>query len=229
MSHLSAERLAALIDEQPTAGELAHLSGCAACSRERGAYEALSHIAKNATTLGQPLTSWGKLAPRLKHDGVIDTGRGFGRRSIVTRGWLQAAAAVLLLVSGTVIGRMSASASAGTQSADGVVDPLAIASAPAPTFRNVAEAEAFAARSQSVYQASLAFIAAHDTTGIATTTPAAIRTRLATIDRVSQIVGAALEDAPYDSVINTMYLNAQGQREASMRQLNSGAMRLTTY
>jgi hypothetical protein len=228
MSHLSAERLAALLDEQPTAGELAHLAGCAACSRERGAYEALSHIAKNATTIGQPLTSWGKLAPRLKHDGVIDTGHGFGRRALITRGWLQAAAAVLLLVSGTVIGRISADAST-TQSADGVVDPLAIASAAAPTFRNVAEAQAFAARSQNVYQASLAFIAAHDTTGIATTTPAAIRTRLATIDRVSQIVGAALEDAPYDSVINTMYLNAQGQREASMRQLNSSSMRLTTY
>jgi hypothetical protein len=228
MSHLSAERLAALVDEQPTPGELAHLAGCPACTHERGAYEALSHMARNAVTLGQPLSSWSKIAPRLKHDGVIDTGHGFGRRAIVSRGWLQAAAAVLLLIGGVAAGRFSARSSAG-QAAGGAVDPLAIAAEPAPAFRTVAEAQAFAARSQNIYQASMAFIAAHDSTGIATSTPASIRTRLATIDRVSQIVGAALEDAPYDSVINTMYLNAQGQREASMRQLNSASMRLTSY
>jgi hypothetical protein len=227
MSHLSAERLAALIDEQPTPAELAHLAGCTACSRERGAYEALSHMAKNAITLGQPLSSWDKLAPRLKRDGVIETGRGFGRTAMLSRGWLQAAAAVLLMVAGAAIGRVSANVP--VRQSDGTVDPIALAAAPTPTFRTVAEAQAFAARSQNVYQASMAFIAAHDTTGIATATPAAIRTRLATIDRVSQIVGAALEDAPYDSVINTMYLNAQGQREASMRQLNSASMRLTSY
>jgi hypothetical protein len=225
MSHLSAERLAALVDEQPTAGELAHLASCAACSRERGAYEALSHMAKNTATLGQPLSSWSKLAPRLKYDGVIDTGHGFGRRAILSRGWLQAAAAILLMIGGVTVGRLSAGVPEGQSS--GGVDPLAAEST--PTFRTVAEARAFAARSQNVYQASMAFIAANDSSALATSTPAAIRTRLATIDRVSQIVGAALENAPYDSVINTMYLNAQGQREASMRQLNSVSTRLTTY
>jgi hypothetical protein len=228
MSHLSAERLAALIDEQPTAGELAHLAACAECSRERGAYEALSHMAKHTITLGQPLSSWNTLAPRLRQDGVIDTGRAFGRRAVATRGWLQAAAAVLLMTGGVAVGRLSAGTPARLAPA-ATVDPLALAAEPAPTFRTVAEAQAFAARSQNVYQASMAFLAAHDTTGIATSTPAAIKTRLATIDRVSQIVGAALEDAPYDSVINTMYLNAQGQREASMRQLNSASVRLTSY
>jgi hypothetical protein len=225
MSHLSAERLAALIDEQPTAGELAHLASCAPCSRERGAYEALSHMARSAVTLGQPLSSWSKLAPRLKHDGVIDTGRGFGRKAIVSRGWLQAAAAVLLMIGGGTVGRLTAGGP--SDQGAGAADPLALESA--PTFRTVAEAQAFAARSQNFYQASLAFIAAHDSAALATSTPAAIRTRLATIDRVSQIVGAALENAPYDSVINTMYLNAQGQREASMRQLNSVSTRLSAY
>src|SRR4051812_2230382 len=108
MSHLSAERLAALIDEQPTAGELAHLASCPACSHERGAYEALSHMARNPTTLGAPLSSWANLAPRLKQDGVIDTGRGFGRTAIVSRGWLQAAAGLLLMIGGATVGRLSA-------------------------------------------------------------------------------------------------------------------------
>ena len=85
-----------------------------------------------------------------------------------------------------------------------------------------------AATSQSIYRASMAFIAGHDSTS-ALSTPAAIKTRLAALDQVTQVAGAALENAPYDSVINTIYLNAQGQREASMRMLNAGSTRLTTY
>jgi hypothetical protein len=225
MSHLSAERLAALIDEQPAPAELAHLAGCAACRRERGAYEALSEMAKSGLTLGTPLTSWNKLAPHLKHDGIIDTGRGLGHGSVVSRGWLQAAAAVLLVVGGAAIGRLSA----GAQSREAGAGQVALTTGVVPTFRTVAEAQAVASRSQNVYRASMAFLASHDASSLAISSPAAIKSRLATLDRVSQIVGAALEDAPYDSVINTMYLNAQGQREASMRQLNSASMRLTSY
>jgi hypothetical protein len=225
MSHLSAERLAALIDEQPAPAELAHLAGCAACRRERGAYEALSDMAKSGLTLGTPLTNWNKLAPHLKHDGIIDTGRGLGHGSIVSRRWLQAAAAVLLVVGGAAIGRLSA----GAQSREAGAGQVALTTGVVPTFRTVAEAQAVASRSQNVYRASMAFLASHDASSLAISSPAAIKSRLATLDRVSQIVGAALEDAPYDSVINTMYLNAQGQREASMRQLNSASMRLTSY
>jgi hypothetical protein len=228
MSHLSAERLAALIDVQPTPAEIAHLSACAPCRRERGAYEAVLEMAKGGLTLGTPLTSWNRLAPHLKRDGIIDTGRAVGRRFIVSRGWLQVAAALLLLAGGTVIGRLTA----GTPlvpSRDASSGLAAVSADGAPTFRSVAEAQAVASRSQNVYQASMAFIASRDSSSLAPSSPAAIKTRLATLDRVSQIVGAALEDAPYDSVINTMYLNAQGQREASMRQLSSASGRLTSY
>src|SRR3954471_11113507 len=108
MSHLSPERIAALLDEQPTPAEMSHLALCSACSRERGAYEALAHMSKGALTLGQPLTSWNKLSPVLKRDGVIDTGRGFGRHASNSRVWLQAAAAVLFMAGGIVVGRGTA-------------------------------------------------------------------------------------------------------------------------
>lgn len=227
MSHLSAERLAALIDEQPTPAELAHLASCTPCRLERGAYEAVSEMAKTGPTLGTPLTSWTKLAPRLRHDGIIDSGRGVGRGRTVLRAW-QAAAAVLLVVGGTAIGRLSAGAPL-LQSPDAKDGSAALTADGVPNFRSVAEAQAVASRSQNVYQASMAFIASRDSNSLAISSPAAIKTRLATLDRVSQIVGAALEDAPYDSVINTLYLNAQGQREASMRQLSSASGRLTSY
>jgi hypothetical protein len=222
MSHLSPERLAALLDEQPTAGELSHLAACSACSRERGAYEALAAMSASGPSIGQPLTSWDRLAPDLVRDGVIDRGRGFGRRARVSRGWLQAAAAVLLMIGGAAFGRATAS--------DASTAGVAVASLEdTPSFASVEEARAAAARAQSVYQASLAFLAGQDPSNMALATPSAIKTRLAALDQVSQIAGAALENAPYDSVINTIYLNAQGQREASVRMLNAASTRLTTY
>jgi hypothetical protein len=220
MSHLSPERLAALIDEQPAPAELAHLTACRACSRERGAYEALAAMSRPAVSIGQPLTSWERLSPALTRDGVIDRGRGFGRGRRVSRRWLQAAAATLLMVGGAAFGRYTATASAAG-------GPTSI-EVP-ESFASIEEAQTIAARSQRVYQASMAFIAGQDTVGMMFATPAAIKTRLAALEQVTQIAGAALEDAPYDSVINTLYLNAQGQREASMRMLNTASTRLTTY
>jgi hypothetical protein len=120
---------------------------------------------------------------------------------------------------------MSANASGAPQD----VAMLTDASMSVPAFQSVEQAKALAAQSQNIYQASMAFIASHDAGVSALSTPAAIKTRLAALDQVTQIAGAALEEAPYDSVINTLYLNAQGQREASVRQLNTASMRVTSY
>ena len=222
MSHLSPERLAALIDEQPSAAELSHLATCRPCSRERGAYEALAEMSKNSLTIGQPLSSWDRLAPALVADRVIVQENAFVNRARASRRWLQAAAAVLLMVGGVAMGRATAP--------DATVDPFAGIEVEAPrTFASVEEAQAAATKAQNVYQASMAFIAGQEGNGMAMATPAVIKTRLAALDQVTQIAGAALEEAPYDSVINTLYLNAQGQREASMRMLNTASTRLTTY
>src|SRR5688500_7378895 len=130
MSHLSPERLAALLDEQPTAAELAHLAACRPCSRERGAYEALAAMSKTGPAIGTPRTSWDRLAPALVKDGVIDNGRGFGRRARISRGWLQVAAAALLMVGGAAVGRMTAP------------DVAAVTTLPAePRFSSVEEAQ----------------------------------------------------------------------------------------
>lgn len=217
MSHLSPERLAALIDEQPTAGELAHLASCRPCSRERGAYEALAAMAHGGLSIGQPLTTWDKLSPVLRQDGVIEPASGASRRARFGRRWLQVAAALLLVAGGAALGRLTTPA------------PDAVDVAAEPKFTSVEEAQAAAARAQNVYQASLAYLAGQDPSRRAVETPAAIKTRLAALEQVTRIAGAALEDAPYDPVVNTLYLNARGQRDASMRMLNTASTRLTTY
>ncbi|MGH7622437.1 MAG: hypothetical protein ACREMU_08875, partial [Gemmatimonadaceae bacterium] len=59
MSHLSPERLAALVDESPTSAELAHLAGCGECARERSVYRNLSELAASeSATIGAPLSEW---------------------------------------------------------------------------------------------------------------------------------------------------------------------------
>ena len=82
MSHLPTERLAALVDESPSADEALHLASCAECSRERAAFQGLAGLAASESArIGSPLTTWSALRPALVADGVIDTGGGLQLRS----------------------------------------------------------------------------------------------------------------------------------------------------
>jgi hypothetical protein len=231
MSHLPTERLAALADEAPTPAELAHLASCADCARERTAYQSLIEVAAaEASRLGAPLTTWERLGPALAADGVIDTGRGLTFRTRRTaRPWRQAAAAVLILAGGVAAGRWSAHAAiipartavASTTTADS-----------APSFRNVDEARAAQTQSQTQYQTATAYLAQHDTAGQATESPSAMRARLAALDRARDVMGEALNEAPYDPVINGYYLTTLGQREATISRLNTvlpASMRMRSY
>jgi hypothetical protein len=44
---------------------------------------------------------------------------------------------------------------------------------------------------------------------------------LSALDRVQRTMREALNSAPYDPVINDFYLSSFGQREATLRQLNT--------
>jgi hypothetical protein len=212
MSHLPTERLAALVDEMPTAAELAHLSSCDGCARERAVFRTLAEMAvTESTRIGSPLTKWETLAPVLVSDGVIDTGRGSPvRRRSVRRPWVQAAAALLLLGGGVGAGRYSVHGGKTAANADSL-----------PTFRSVDEARAAQAQSQFLYQSATAYLAQQDTGSLATDSPSAMRARLVALDRAREVMGEALNDAPYDPVINGYYLTTIGQREATLRQLNT--------
>lgn len=237
MSHLSTDRLAALADESPTATELAHLSSCGECARERATFQSLAELAAGESArIGSPLTSWETLRPALVADRIIDDGNAgntaVSRARHVSHPWLQAAAAVLLILGGAMAGRYSTGASPLpiVESAS-----VATASAPAdsmPQFHTIDEARVAQLQSQVLYQSATAYLAAQDTSIRAVDSPAAIRTRLAALDRATQAIGQALSDAPYDPVINGYYLSTLGQREATLRQLNTvmpASMRITTY
>lgn len=236
MSHLPTERLAALIDEPPSGSELTHLASCADCARERASYQTLAGLAQSESArIGVPITRWEQLAQRLVADGVIDGGamRPAPARS-VRRPWLQAAAAVLLVAGGMMGGRYTAGAGLLPSSQRPTLPGAQPGSAVESTtqFASVDEARAAQRRAQLSYQSATAFLAARDTSNRAPDTPASMRTRLAALDRTRQVMGDALQDSPYDPVINGYYISTSGQREATLRQLNTvmpASMRITSY
>ena len=236
MSHLSIERLAALADEQPTADERSHLDACPPCAQEVEAHRSLLAMAgSERDTLGIPLTRWDALSQRLRAEGLMSSDQPgsvtaewaapLGKRKLSSRAMMRVAAAVMLLVGGTVIGRASAGASLLPGGLTDV-EPTQTAALPntgaVPTaFASLEEASRAKKIYAEGYQSAVAFIAANDSSQQSVETPAVMRARLAALDRVSRTMREALNDAPFDPVINDFYLNSFGQREATLRQLNT--------
>jgi hypothetical protein len=144
---------------------------------------------------------------------------------------MQAAAAVLLIAGGMIAGRYTAGASplsAGASQAAPVAAAQSVTDS-APRFASIEEARAAQQRYQTLYQTATAFLAQRDT---AVSTTAAKRVRLAALDRANQVFSAAMNEAPNDPVISGSYLTTLGQREATLRQLNTVApvsMRIQSY
>jgi hypothetical protein len=188
-------------------------------------------------SLGLPLTRWDAIAAALAADAPADT----APRRIVrpaSRWPLRAAAAVLLLAGGAMLGRASVGAdplpSAG-------VDRMA-ATHPAraggtqltadSAFASVEDARAAQRRSEQLYQQAVAYLAQYDSTATNDGSPVAYKSRLAAYDRVISAMSEAMRDAPHDPVINGYYLTTLGQREATIRQLNTAlpaSLRLNSF
>jgi hypothetical protein len=246
MSHLSTDRLAALDDEEPTPAEATHLASCAECAHERSAYRtlvAMAHVERD--TIALPLTRWDAIAGALNADQPQPAARQLTldpatqpTQRVVPRRFsrlpLQAAAAILLVASGVIAGRMSAgtpalpgaSTIASTQAptADSGETPVANAAdahADSVSFVSIDDARQAQLRSEAIYQQAAAFLAQHDTTGAGDGSPVAYRSRLAALDQVLSTTREAMREAPHDPVINGYYLTTLGQREATLRQLNT--------
>ena len=250
MQHLSTDRLAALGDEQPSPDEAAHLAACATCAREHAAYRslvAMAHAEQGA--IGLPLTRWDDLATAYRAE-VPSSAPTVARtpgdvsdisaRRRMTRWPMQAAAGLLLLAGGAMLGRASAGASflpasessatvASNTTATTTTDVLPASDS---VFTSVADARAAQQRYELLYQQAAAFLAQHDSSALGQGNPVAYRSRLAALDRVISTTRDAMRDAPHDPVINGYYLTTLGQREATLRQLNTAlpvSLRLDSY
>jgi hypothetical protein len=224
MSHLSIDRLAALADEAPTGIEQMHLDSCAECAHEVDTHRSLLAMAVGEReALGLPLSRWESLSEKLKDEGLIaPPGRARSSGRIVRAGnaYLRYAAALLLVAGGALLGRISAGAP--LMPGDRAVVTSAMPSLDSiPTeFASLEQARQLKDAYRTGYQRAVTYIAAQDTSMLGET-PAVMRARLSALDRVSRITREALNDAPFDPVINDFYLNSYGQREATLRALNT--------
>jgi hypothetical protein len=233
MLHLPTERLAELGDESPlpTPEEASHLASCEVCTQERAAYQALIAMAlAEREPFGLPLTRWDAIAAELslKVDAPVADIAPALRSS---RWMLQIAAGLLLVAGGAMLGRVSAGArvlpdkpatqTANVASASDVTQPVARRGSDSTVFASADEARAAQLRSELLYQQAAAFLARVDTTGAGSGSPVAYRSRLAALDRVISTTREAMREAPHDPVINGYYLTTLGQREATLRQLNT--------
>lgn len=175
-----------------------------------------------------PLNHWDAIAERARSEGLIreDDARGWS----ASRPWMQAAAAVLLLVGGIAIGRTTialpgASPDSAAQSdtqGTSASNVSTVFQQPVASFRSVDEAWATLNRAGTEYQQASAFLAANnaaDPTG--KDSSSIYSARLAAFNQVMNATRTALESAPHDPVINQYYLATMGAREAVAQRLGA--------
>ena len=225
MLHLSAERLAALADDEPTTTEGEHLARCTACARERAAHRALVAMAVgDRESAALPLTRWETLLPVLRGEGIARGAEQTRRRFTANSGWVRVAAAVLLVATGVAVGRYSAGKPIvpGTSDLgrDTISQVMTSATDTLPNFQSPTQALAALAQYERAYQAAATYLAANDTAA-QPVGRAAYEARLATLDQVAEATRQGLQATPYDPVINRYYLTTLGAREATLRQLSA--------
>jgi len=226
MSHLPIERLAELADGEPDATERAHLAECVMCSTELAAYQRLVSAASDERRrIAPPLTNWRALRVPLREEGLIITQEHqiAQHRRAVVRGWMwRAAAAVVLVAGGVVLGRSSTGLPLPQALALQPVaaDPLAEGIMPAGAFASAASALETLRRAQREYEQAALYLATHDTISTEAA-PDLYRTRLAALDEMAEASLRALELAPADPIMNQVYLTTLGAREMTLSRLGT--------
>ncbi|MEO8560812.1 MAG: hypothetical protein ABI601_01975 [bacterium] len=237
MSHLHTDRLAALGDDEPTSAESVHLSACAECARERAAYRTLVAMAHaERDSIGLPLTRWDSITTALADESPTQERHALpfirptvsrARIGLPIRLPMQAAAAVLLVAGGVVAGRMSAAvptvpSPSRTAQTPSIPVSNASLSSDSGAFSSVDEARDAQLRAEAIYQQAASYLAQHDSSsGGRDGSPVVVQSRLAALDQVISTTREAMRQAPHDPVINGYYLTTLGQREATLRQLNT--------
>ena len=170
-----------------------------------------------------PLNDWRTIAERAREEGLIvvaERGAWSGMRP-----WMQAAAAIVVLVGGIAIGRTttdlpSASETSAVADASGASNTSFAGNQPAsgPSIASVDEATAILDRALKDYERASAFLARENYGGATTSDSSRMYTaRLAALNEVGSAMESAIHTAPHDPVINQYYLATMGARVATQQ------------
>jgi len=199
-------------------------------------------IAAERAREDEPLNEWRTIAARAREEGLI---RGeSGPRWSAGQPWMQAAAAVLLLIGGIAIGRTTLGLPTANQSQNAVVPNAVVPNAPvtagpnteataptpanpAPTFSftSVDEASATLDRAVREYQNASQYLAANNISTKTRDSAAFYSARAAALDKIANATESALLTAPHDPVINQYYLATMGARVATRQVVSSAGLR----
>ena len=182
----------------------------------------------------EPLNDWRTIAARAREEGLIREDREW--RGSSGQPWLQAAAAVLLLVGGIAIGRSTIGLPTTNQSQSVATtnNPPAVSAtnstttaAPAPNARFASIEEASAALDSAVqsYQRASQYIAANNLASRIEDSAAIYRARAAALDKIVDATQSALQTAPHDPVLNQYYLATMGARAATRQVVSAASLR----
>jgi hypothetical protein len=186
-------------------------------------------IAEEKARPQPPLNDWRTIAAKARDEGLI--GETSSRGWVSSQSWIQAAAAVLLLVGGIAIGRTTiglptatpTAASLPSENAATTLTPAADAP-PSPSssiasFTSLEEASATLDRAVEDYKRATAFLAANNSSGRPGDSAAMYSKRLVALDQVFNATESALQTAPHDPVINQYYLATMGARAATRQMV----------
>jgi hypothetical protein len=176
-----------------------------------------------------PLNEWRTIAARAREEGLIRESES--RSWIAGQPWIQAAAAMLLLVGGIAIGRTTIAipssaqsaadsqqvAGGGKREAGSERTPSAATTNATPSFASVDDASTALARALGDYQRASAYLAANSSDPTTVDSSRIYRTRLAALEKVNNAMESALITAPHDPVINQYYLATMGARVATQQ------------
>ncbi|MBK8247987.1 MAG: hypothetical protein IPK85_11390 [Gemmatimonadetes bacterium] len=225
--HPDIERLAELADEAPTPFEREHLAECPSCASDLAAYRRLVAAARDERRRIAPaLTDWDRMRAQLDAEGLITSPAVRSRRVRRVRWMQRAAAAAVLVASGTVAGRWSAGMPLAQAVAGGAAPVIAHATAVLPagaterSFDSPESALAQLQQAQRQYDEAASWLSAHDTTS-AFGASEQYRTRLAALDMASETFEQALTDAPEDPILNQYFMATMNAREVAIRRLGS--------
>jgi len=183
----------------------------------------------------EPLNDWRTIAARARDEGLIRELESSGGRSS-NQPWLQAAAAILILVGGIAIGHTTIGLPSASES---VAANAAVTPAPTPdastsvapvstnsdaSFASVDDAAHTLDRALREYQRASQYIAANNVLTKTGDSVAIYTARAAALDKIVNATESALRTAPHDPVINQYYLATMGAQVAT-RQMAAVGMR----
>jgi len=185
----------------------------------------------------EPLNEWRTIAARAREEGLIRGGSG--PRWSSGQPWLQAAAAVLLLIGGIAIGRTTIGLptvnqqNAAAPNAVATNPPTSQASAstqsnPASStysFTSVDQATDALDRAVREYQNASQYLAANNISTKTRDSAAFYTARAAALDKIANATESALQTAPHDPVINQYYLATMGARVATRQMVSTAGLR----